>query len=358
MHRLSAPSAPLVVFLAAMVGGSSVLHLGIIVLGVYLLCVLAFGVHFIPWRSFALAGVSLSFIVLGFEMTVAQQSQNVAKDVAKCSTECFIELQVSWWQYNKADCKAVEFSQYRQGCTTAIRLPPSQVWLPGTRYRIHGRLFIPSDSTKQVARLKAHARAELGLRPEWGVFLVDKREALRTFVRDRLSPDAQGIVWALISGRRELIASSERDRWSRAGLIHYVAISGLHVGIVLGVWLRGCQGLLGMLSLFGRKQRVLMFTLNIGSVLLLMGLLVWWGTPSSALRSAGMWAVALVARTFRFRYRGSDALGTSGLLLILADPLLSRDLGFQLSSFAVVGLLWAGANDRSTFLAKASSLRT
>ena len=71
-----------------------------------------------------------------------------------------------------------------------------------------------------------------------------------------------------------------------------------------------------------------------------------------------MWAVALVARTFRFRYRGSDALGTSGLLLILADPLLSRDLGFQLSSFAVVGLLWAGANDRSTFLAKASSLRT
>ena len=358
MHRLSAPSAPLVVFLAAMVGGSSVLHLGIIVLGVCLLCVLASGVHFIPWRSFALAGVSLSFIVLGFEMTVAQQSQNVAKDVAKCSSECFIELQVSWWQYNKADCKAVEFSQYRQGCTTAIRLPPSQVWLPGTRYRIHGRLFIPSDSTKQVARLKAHARAELGLRPEWGVFLVDKREALRTFVRDRLSPDAQGIVWALISGRRELIASSERDRWSRAGLIHYVAISGLHVGIVLGVWLRGCQGLLGMLSLLGRKQRVLMFTLNIGSVLLLMGLLVWWGTPSSALRSAGMWAVALVARTFRLRYRGSDALGTSGLLLILADPLLSRDLGFQLSSFAVVGLLWAGANDRSTFLAKASSLRT
>ena len=100
MHRLSAPSAPLVVFLAAMVGGSSVLHLGIIVLGVCLLCVLAFGLHFIPWRSFALAGVSLSFIVLGFEMTVAQQSQNVAKDVAKCSTECFIELQVSWWQYN------------------------------------------------------------------------------------------------------------------------------------------------------------------------------------------------------------------------------------------------------------------
>ena len=187
---------------------------------------------------------------------------------------------------------------------------------------------------------------------------MKQREALRSFVRERLSPAAQGIVWALISGRRELIASSERDRWSRAGLIHYIAISGLHVGIVLGVWLRVCQGFLGMLSLLGHKQRLLMLTLNLVSVLLLMGLLVWWGTPSSALRSAGMWTVALVARTFRLRYRGSDALGISGLVLVVADPSISRDMGFQLSSLAVVGLLWAGANDRSTFLSKASSLRT
>ena len=54
MHRLSAPSAPLVVFLAVMTGGSGVLTLGIIVLGVCLLCVLAFGVHSMHWRGFAL----------------------------------------------------------------------------------------------------------------------------------------------------------------------------------------------------------------------------------------------------------------------------------------------------------------
>ena len=305
-----------------------------------------------------MGGLSLSFIVLGFEMTVVQRSQSVAKDVAKCSTECFIELQVSWWQYNKAKCNALESSKYRQGCSTVIQLPPSQVWLPGARYRVHGRLFIPRDSAEGPARLKAHGRAVIGLTAQWSVFLVEQREALRSFVRERLSPAAQGIVWALMSGRRELIASSERDRWSRAGLIHYIAISGLHVGIVLGVWLRVCQGLLGMLSLLGHKQRLLMLTLNLGSVLLLMGLLVWWGTPSSALRSAGMWTVALVARTFRLRYRGSDALGISGLVLVVADPSISRDMGFQLSSLAVVGLLWAGANDRSTFLSKASSLRT
>ena len=55
---------------------------------------------------------------------------------------------------------------------------------------------------------------------------------------------------------------------------------------------------------------------------------------------------------------GFDALGISGLVLVVADPSISRDMGFQLSSLAVVGLLWAGANDRSTFLSKASSLRT
>ena len=124
MHWLSAPSAPLVVFLIVMTGGSGVLNLSILVLGVFLLCVLGSSVHTMHWRGFALIGLSLSFIVLGFEMTVAQRSQIVAKDVAKCSTECFIELQVSWWQYNKAKCNALESPQYRQGCSTVIQLPP------------------------------------------------------------------------------------------------------------------------------------------------------------------------------------------------------------------------------------------
>ena len=159
MHRLSEPSAPLVVFLIVMTGGSGVLNPSILVLGVLLLCVLGSGVHSMHWRGFALGGLSLSFIVLGFEMMVAQQSQSVSKDVAKCSTDCFIELQVSWWQYNTGKCDALESSQYRQGCRTVIQLPPSQVWLPGARYRVHGRLFIPRDSAEGPARLKAHGRA-------------------------------------------------------------------------------------------------------------------------------------------------------------------------------------------------------
>ena len=172
-------------------------------------------------------------------------------------------------------------------------------------------------------------RAIVGTTSEWSTVLVNQREAVKSFVRETLSVQAQGIIWALISGRRDLIASSERDRWSRAGLIHYIAISGLHVGIILGLWLSICQGVVGALGWLGGKQRLLLIFLNIGSALLLVGLLWWWGTPSSALRSAGMWTVALVGRPLRFRYRGSDALGVSGLTLILADPLLSRTWVFS-----------------------------
>ena len=196
MHRLSEPSAPLVVFLIVMTGGSGIFNPSILVLAVLLLCVLGSGVHSMHWRGFALVGVSLSFIVLGFEMMVAQQSQSVSKTVAKCSTDCFIELQVSWWQYNTGKCDALESSQYRQGCRTVIQLPPSQVWLPGARYRVHGRLFIPRDSAEGPARLKAHGRAVIGVTAQWSVFLVKQREALRSFVRETFSSGSRDCLGA------------------------------------------------------------------------------------------------------------------------------------------------------------------
>ena len=149
-------------------------------------------------------GVSLSFIVLGFEMMVAQQSQSVSKTVAKCSTDCFIELQVSWWQYNTGKCDALESSQYRQGCRTVIQLPPSQVWLPGARYRVHGRLFIPRDSAEGAARLKAHGRAVIGVTAQWSVFLVKQREALRSFVERDFLQRLKGLSGRLSVGSESL----------------------------------------------------------------------------------------------------------------------------------------------------------
>ena len=88
MHRLSAPSAPLVVFLAAMVGGSSVLYLGIIVLGVCLLAFLPLVFTLFPekFRWQVLASAS-SYSDLDDSRAAVVAS---AKDVAKCSTECFI----------------------------------------------------------------------------------------------------------------------------------------------------------------------------------------------------------------------------------------------------------------------------
>ena len=130
MYRLSEPSAPLVVFLIVMTGGGGILS-SILVLAVLLLCVLGSSVHSMHWRGFALVGVSLSFIVLGFEMMVRSDRRVYQKLVAKCSTDCFIRLQVSWWQYNTGKCDALESSQYRQGCRTVIQLPPSQVTAAG-----------------------------------------------------------------------------------------------------------------------------------------------------------------------------------------------------------------------------------
>ena len=71
-----------------------------------------------------------------------------------------------------------------------------------------------------------------------------------------------------------------------------------------------------------------------------------------------MWSVALIAEASAMRIRPIDALGCSGLLIVLVEPFMCLDLGFQLSSLAVLGLLWADSSGRDGLLGIATSLRS
>lgn len=159
---------------------------------------------------------------------------------------------------------------------------------------------------------------------------------------EQLGADAttRGLAAGMLLGDKTLLERHQRQAFRQAGMSHLMAVSGLHVGLL---WLI-LGWLLSPLRLV--HERRLGPWVCSGSTLqrlLLLGL-VWVyilaiGSPSSALRAGLM--ITLV--TFNgFMGGRTDAwccLFAAALGLLLFNPALLWQVGFQLSFLAVAGIL-------------------
>jgi len=135
----------------------------------------------------------------------------------------------------------------------------------------------------------------------------------------------------LIGDVRELPAVSA-DQLRRAGLSHFVAVSGSNVALFLILW----WVIVGPFA-FGPRRRAV-----VGLVGLAVFIVVTRWEPS-VLRAAGMAGLLLVARAAGVALTPWAALGTSVAGLLLVSGELSGDVGFQLSVAATAGVM-AGAD--------------
>ena len=360
MHGLPTGSPPLLLFGSLMFARAIESHFWLLLIGLLLIFSLTALVRRTPvvkvlgWVYYA----SLALMAFAFCFVLDGLSQQMSHDVSKCPNGCYIEFQVEIFGHNRARCRVLETNGERIGCSSRLRLPGSRVWLPGGHYRIAGG-FRPLDySEDRELSLWVESSRQVSGVPKWSQALTKRQSLLKSKVQEELAPMTHGVVWALVSGRRDLLPASEKDLLSRAGLIHFIAISGLHIGLILGIWISLVRGLVATLPISRRLRRYLLLKGYAFACLLTLLLLIWWGAPSSALRSAGMWMFSLVGRASGLRCRGADGLGVSGTLLLLSEPLLSRDLGFQLSSAAVGGLLWVGSGSTGTLAGIGTSFRS
>ncbi len=134
-----------------------------------------------------------------------------------------------------------------------------------------------------------------------------------------------GVLAAMLYGYRRDTAAAIRDAFRRAGIGHVLAISGLHVGLIIGLfwWLGGWIG-------WRRRRRAL------GCLILAVFYLGLSGGQVAATRATLMAAIHLVGH---FRGRRSDmlnSLGAAAFFITLANPGAPLDVSFQLSFAAVV----------------------
>ena len=221
--------------------------------------------------------------------------------------------------------------------TVAGTLPRYPIVVPGQHVLVSGSIQARPDSPYGtylerigVAGTLRTSSLELAPGPIAPVLALEtaRRAAADLLARVLPEPEA-GLAAGILIGLRDRVDREVAADFTTAGVSHVVAISGWNIAIVAAA-----VATLG--GALGRRRRSILTMLAIVVYVVFAG-----GSPS-VVRAAAMAGVVLLARESGRAGRAAAALGWAVTLLLLADPSLIGDAGFQLSSAATAGLItWA-----------------
>ena len=161
-------------------------------------------------------------------------------------------------------------------------------------------------------------------------------EALRRRLLQRMQDGPLrdgGVAEALALGWKGGIDRDTRAHYRNAGLAHMLAVSGLHVGLLAAMvgglfWWTGRE----------RRGRVVRGAMQLVAVWL-FALIT--GLAPSTLRAALMFSMFIVNDMVARRVVPLNLLALAAIVMLVVDPLLIYDVGWQLSFSAVAGIILA-----------------
>jgi competence protein ComEC len=144
--------------------------------------------------------------------------------------------------------------------------------------------------------------------------------------------DEYAVLGALTLGDQNYISNEVKNCFAASGAMHVLSVSGLHVGIIFLVLNFLCKP-------FDRRNN-----LKIPKVIILLGSL--WiyafitGLSPSVLRSTTMFSFLVIGENSNRRTNTYNTLAVSAFLLLLLNPFILFDIGFQLSYLAVFSIVF------------------
>jgi len=159
-----------------------------------------------------------------------------------------------------------------------------------------------------------------------------RKEQVAFYRRIIKDDDAFAVAATLILGYRTDLDKETLGIYAKTGTIHALSVSGMHVGLVYLV--------LDWILQFMNRRR----WLSIVKLLLIL-VSVWFyalltGFSPSVLRSVIMLSVFIIAKSFARKTNSYNIMAFAACCLLLYNPFLIWDIGFQLSFLAVAGLIW------------------
>lgn len=166
----------------------------------------------------------------------------------------------------------------------------------------------------------------------FATFLINIRtwvlQTLKTYIHQ---PNELSIAEALLIGYRDELDRDLVKAYSNTGVVHIIAISGLHLGMIYG-----------LILFFFKPFDKFSFTkyakpITIIIVLWLFSFLA--GLAPSILRSAIMFTCIAIGSAMGKRSNIYNGLALSALIILLINPFSLWDVGFQLSYSAVLSII-------------------
>lgn len=165
------------------------------------------------------------------------------------------------------------------------------------------------------------------------------RTAIRKTVNRVVPEPSRDLPQALLLGDRSKLTTATRNDFARSGLMHLLAISGLHV-LFVGMMLH--RLIRPALTRIGWSWQVVESIRSGATLALLILYAVVSGASPSVVRAVIMTGFLLIATVVRSVSNPMNALGGAAFAILSFDPLALYNVGFQLSFSAVAGLLMMG----------------
>lgn len=140
--------------------------------------------------------------------------------------------------------------------------------------------------------------------------------------------EAAGFAAALLTGDREGLSGITRLDFRRLGISHLLAVSGLHLSIVIG----GVDAVLRFLTVPKRKKNVILIAMSLFFAALC-------GFTPSVMRAAIMFSVLYFGELLGEKSDSLTSLFFAAAVIVTVRPWATYDAGLWLSFFATLGIL-------------------
>lgn len=161
-------------------------------------------------------------------------------------------------------------------------------------------------------------------------FSLSARDKIKEITKQTLPPPYNYLLVGMLLGEKSFIPSHLKEIFTEAGIMHILAVSGLHVGII-------AMALLALLSMLKLPKKFKLFIL----ILILITYASITGFRPSVLRATIMFLLLIGGKLINRSRNLNISLFFAAFLILLLNPLILYDAGFLLSfivTFFIINL--------------------
>ena len=159
-----------------------------------------------------------------------------------------------------------------------------------------------------------------------------REELIVKLKKTNLSQNSLSVIVALLLGQKQDISPILLKEYQAAGAVHILAVSGLHVGIIMIILLFILKPIPNTRK--GSFVKLISILIALWSFALIAGL------SPSVVRSVTMFSFLTIGINLRRTVNIYHTILVSMLLILLVNPSFIYDVGFQLSYLAVFFIIW------------------